>query len=689
MMSTPFFYRLNDVYQSSTVYLTFPSNRTKRYEHSLGTMDLTGKIFYSAVTNTSPKDKLFLLKELLKQFETILEAFETRADIRNIQFYNFCSDRLSELIPKSESNANEFMALLRETVNEKPLFDFALCKQEVCFLDLLGFNNVSYEQIQLYSFLYQCALQALRVAALFHDIGHPPFSHIIEYTLKRIYNDIDSSRYEPNKVKEFKGCLQKYIECEPIEQMILPNDTFESDPALHEQIGLDILYNAFQGVTKKLVEEWAEQPVPVNHVKAIYLVTVIEFSLGILLEKAPVFSSLHRIIDGPVDSDRMDYVVRDSKNSGVNWGVIPYQRLISGIKFSFCDGLFSIAFPEKVADDIDDLIVNRYKVFQRINYHHKSVKSSELMQRVVEELAKDYLANKKGEEIIPEIKDLWCSLSYSFGQLEVENKISKWTDSWLTSVLSNTLIRLSDPKIKKELLKNNSYRSDDYINRIVIMLNEVLLNRKRYFPVLKRQRDAVALINRIIETSNANKETLQKIITHEYNTLISAMGETSVSAQESLHRISILQDQIFSMANLGLLDIVFPGEKDCFILIKDELEKAKENRLIEDYFMCQNSSYTQLGVNDDAPIFLYRSNGDANESSQTYRYNIKTTLKRKLQAQRVGSLWLFVYVRLPDTTENEAEKVVAKISDNIANAIGCSLRKVLNILFKFDSLSDT
>ena len=47
MMTTPYFYRLNDVYQSSTVYMTYPSNRTKRYEHSLGTMELAGQMFYA------------------------------------------------------------------------------------------------------------------------------------------------------------------------------------------------------------------------------------------------------------------------------------------------------------------------------------------------------------------------------------------------------------------------------------------------------------------------------------------------------------------------------------------------------------------------------------------------------------------------------------------------------------------
>lgn len=38
IISSVGFNRLHDVYQNSTVYLTFPTNRTKRFEHSIGTM---------------------------------------------------------------------------------------------------------------------------------------------------------------------------------------------------------------------------------------------------------------------------------------------------------------------------------------------------------------------------------------------------------------------------------------------------------------------------------------------------------------------------------------------------------------------------------------------------------------------------------------------------------------------------
>lgn len=37
----------------------------------------------------------------------------------------------------------------------------------------------------VYSFVYQCTLQAVRICALFHDVGHPPYSHVIENVLTK------------------------------------------------------------------------------------------------------------------------------------------------------------------------------------------------------------------------------------------------------------------------------------------------------------------------------------------------------------------------------------------------------------------------------------------------------------------------------------------------------------------------
>lgn len=679
MMSTSFFYRLHDVYQSSTVYMTFPSNRTKRYEHSLGTMELAGQMFYSAVTNASTEDKKHFMDSLQSQFYLLLETIRKRERLMDVNFYSSLSDPLSSLIPKSICNKDKFCMLLKNNRNVISFQDAALSKQEVCFLDLVaeGETNNTIERILEYSFLYQSALEALRIAALFHDIGHPPFSHIIESTLKKIYKS-NSADYNHDKLEAFKRSLEKFIERNAIESMLIENnntDTQEDNEAeLHEQVGLHILYNAFHGVFYECVSTLKSDNAA-NYLKVLYLITVVEFTFGILLEKAPIFAALHKIIAGPVDADRLDYCVRDARNAGVDWGGVSYARIVSAVKFYFSDNRFIIAFPEKVCDDIDDLLVARYKVFQRINYHHKSIKTSELMQRCVEFLAEDYLRSPD-KEISKDIELLWSSLGAAFGQNEVENKISQWTDSWLISVLSATLIRLSDTEERSGLVNNETNRTKEDIDKLYCMLEEIQLSRKRYFPLLKRQNDALNLMEKVLKRAKITNASLDRLISHEYERLVS--GREAESALEALRRLSVLKDQIISVANFGLFDLFFQNEKTCAAMIKDVLDKAQEEGRILDYFLWKNNALLKTGVSDKEEIFLYRY------GNQPYKYNLFTSLIRKLNAQKAGSLWLYAYVCLPDHTEIAVESIVQDLLEKIAEAIGDGVFSAMQQLFDFE-----
>ena len=38
------------------------------------------------------------------------------------------------------------------------------------------------------------------------------------------------------------------------------------------------------------------------------------------------------IVSGELDVDRMDYLLRDSHNTGVAYGIIDYERIISNLK---------------------------------------------------------------------------------------------------------------------------------------------------------------------------------------------------------------------------------------------------------------------------------------------------------------------------------------------------------------------
>ncbi len=682
MMSTPFFYRLHDVYQSSTVYMTFPSNRTKRYEHSLGTMELAGQMFYAAITNAETADRKRFMEDIRTQFASLLNLLSDRPNLNSVSFYTSEAGQLGGLIPKKGYNLDAFRNLLSDPVCRSSIQDPALSKQEVCFFDILDADSSdAISRIPEYSFLYQCVLEALRMAALFHDIGHPPFSHIIEFTLQKLYKN-DMSKYDENKYKCFKECLRNFVECKAVESMLLDkigSASGKADPALHEQIGLHMLYNAYHGVFDRYITELSQDNTDrSNRLATLYLVTVIEFTLGILLEKTELFAALHRIIDGPIDADRLDYCVRDTHNAGVDWGIVSYSRLISSTKFAYQGDKLIIAFPEKVCDDIDDLLVGRYKIFQRINYHHKSVKTSELMQRSVEFLAEDYLRSPVGQEIIPEISILWSSLGAAFGQDEVENQISQWTDSWLVSVLSDALIKLSDPDARNKLINENLGRSKEELNRLYRMLEEMQLSRKRYFPLLKRQRDALLLMEKVIEYAGMNEETLRRLAEHEYSKLVSGNKTEVQSALDSLHRISALEDQIISVAYFGLFDIFFHSEKPCKTMMEEVLETAKQEGKINDFFLWENRGFLKTGVSDAEEIFLYR------RDSSVYKYNVYTSLRRKLNAQRAGCLWMYAYVSFSNIPEEEISRRIHELLEQIAKTIGSCIHEVMQQLYDID-----
>lgn len=55
IMENPIFARLQRVLQSSLVYLTYPSNKVHRFEHSIGVMHLSSNFFFHSIINSEAK----------------------------------------------------------------------------------------------------------------------------------------------------------------------------------------------------------------------------------------------------------------------------------------------------------------------------------------------------------------------------------------------------------------------------------------------------------------------------------------------------------------------------------------------------------------------------------------------------------------------------------------------------------
>ncbi len=71
------------------------------------------------------------------------------------------------------------------------------------------------------------------------------------------------------------------------------------------------------------------------------------------------------IISGELDVDRMDYLLRDSHNTGVAYGVIDYERIISNLKLD--DGL---VLDIKGVQAAEGALVSRYFMYPSVYQHH-------------------------------------------------------------------------------------------------------------------------------------------------------------------------------------------------------------------------------------------------------------------------------------------------------------------------------
>lgn len=524
MSSTAIFYRLNDVYQSSTVYMTFPSNRTKRYEHSIGTMQVASDIFYYSVANADYNVVNNFLKAVKSEFYVLFDSI--RKDNRGgkgLKLYqiNYVREWIHSYEGKKQSKF--FKEELTKAIENKDIeYDKAL---------MHFIPSAFARELQ---FFYVCVLEALRLVSLFHDVGHPPFSHIIEAALKSIYDEIESVADEKRteRMDSFLECTKKYLKRVNLDSVkedeeslrYLEAKKYTIAPETHEAIGLTMLHKAFdQCLYEKLISlessdrdkrTWA----------IIYYITVYEFAFAILREKSPLWAGLHKIVDGCFDADRLDYIVRDSINSGVNWGSVAYKRIVESSKMIIppeedCEKwAYCTAYQRKLKDDIDDILTIRFKIFSRINSNHKCIKTSILLQKVVKSISLTYLRAKTredyencsaGEDDSAEtiygdgIEDLWKVLNSSWGKEDLS--ISKWNDSWLTTVLQNSLISL-----EHELPRMNPNVDQKEYRNIKACLEVLLMNYSNYFGFIKRGSDLEELYKKIIEKSNLTEKKLQE-----------------------------------------------------------------------------------------------------------------------------------------------------------------------------------
>ncbi len=437
ILSSAGFNRLHDVYQNSTVYLTFPSNRTKRFEHSIGTMKIASDMFCYSVQNASSST----LQHFYGNFDSIV----------------------TELVKESRQKDNPSIILNSSLADYS---DLGFNKDDPFMVSVIP-GNVPKKRQNLHCLL----TEAIRIAALLHDIGHPPYSHVVEKSIldayKSIINESPSTHTDREQyfIKEIKPFLD------------------EDNSQAHENMGLRITEGIFNKIIKDLNSKNQD-----DQTEVMKYMILRECTLAIMKDQDG-FSDLHRIISSPLDADRLDYVTRDPLNSGFNAGKIDYDRILPDMKLMENEGVFLFCPSIKAINAVEDFLRRRFNLYKDIICHHRVVKTDYLLGTSVRNLIFEYLkenkAVDKSETMIKfDISGLW----FPFGKQtanEVHTSLAQWNDSWLMSTLKH--IYYSDYYNKRSTRKK--LKQDSQHDIISKQLSELIENKKQYSALIKRRED--------------------------------------------------------------------------------------------------------------------------------------------------------------------------------------------------------
>lgn len=188
--------------------------------------------------------------------------------------------------------------------------------------------------------------QALRLAALLHDVGHGPLSHACEEVMPDL-KDLNIKVYPKLKRKQanHEDYTIKLLTDSPLADTLKKN--FSDILPIHIACLID-----------------SKLPCPDD------------FFLDESLNFRPILS---QIVSSELDVDRMDYLNRDSYFCGTSYGHIDLDWLISNLTYYQHRNQINLAITRRALYTFDDFLISRHHMYLMIYFHHKSIVYDEML----------------------------------------------------------------------------------------------------------------------------------------------------------------------------------------------------------------------------------------------------------------------------------------------------------------------
>ena len=222
-------------------------------------------------------------------------------------------------------------------------------------LALLWLKRLAYDP-RFASLLRKNEAETLILAALLHDVGHFPYCHLLE-------------------------------------DLKIPG------LASHEQTAEEYVLGE---LAESIRHDWHIDPL---HVCDVLMKRpperLSEESDSEYDRRKKVFRLLASILSGPIDVDKMDYLMRDSHGAGVPYGKnYDLDRLVGSVCLNESGDGIAISNKGKTAAEL--MVFARYVMFSEVYWHHTSRAATVMFQRAIH-----FLGNKfSGEKLLSDVRRL-------------------------------------------------------------------------------------------------------------------------------------------------------------------------------------------------------------------------------------------------------------------------------------------
>lgn len=184
----------------------------------------------------------------------------------------------------------------------------------------------------------------MRIAALLHDIGHYPYSHLMEF--------IDKDKHRPKFLRP----------------AATPGGVIGPVPTRypgHEKIG-QIVITKRADIATTLTDAGIDPT-----------------EIASIIRGEHTNSAYNRLIHSSLDVDRMDYMLRDSLGTGVPYGKIDLDYLLNNLEVVDKEGVLDVVVSHKAATAAEHFLVARYFMHKAVYFHKTTFGLEALLRQVL------------------------------------------------------------------------------------------------------------------------------------------------------------------------------------------------------------------------------------------------------------------------------------------------------------------